>query len=189
MNPQSEKPVNEEVVAVKSIGELIKSINADINAVESLIQGGSLNVSDHDETAEAFGKPESTLREYFNARLRNLSKGITFVKNQRFIDSITVYKNALISRINKIFNPEIYVSDFIGMLNQKLIEMSRMRQANSPDEETEIHIEDLKSEIRSFNSYIKGRGLDTRTKVAIIKANDRIADEYPQLPRIEIELN
>ena len=121
MNPK-ERTYSEEETRRMVLEELVKifpklSTEADL-LEEMFLEDDHFNPN---ASAEAFGKPDITIKEYFEAEMKNLQFGMTFFKGDGQEQNIAKRYEILSSQLDKVFKPEKFIarslSNIMGLIS------------------------------------------------------------------------
>ena len=177
MNPK-ERTYSEEETRRRALEELVK-IFPRLSAEADSLKNMSLE-DDHfspDASAEAFGKPDMTIKEYFEAEMKNLQFGMTFFKGDGKEQNIAKRYEILSSQLDKVLKPEKFIAQSLSTI-MGLISIAK-RGLNSRDIEDlmNFRMSDLENEVLRFNKYlkqIKGFKIEEYALKKISEINDEL---------------
>jgi hypothetical protein len=126
-----------------------------------------------EENAEMFGRSDITLQQYFYNEISNLRAGMSIISDKGVGERLFSEISALLIRIDKVFKPEDFIVEYIGIISAILTNVDNIAHTPGQSKHIPIALTQVGKMVSIFNSFIETRSLeiDDDTREEIIDIN------------------
>lgn len=144
-------------LTVKAVISKITDVAKNITELDINETSKNYEAFDPAEKANVFGKPELTIKEYFESEIKNLKAGIDIITDPNSKEEVFARYSALKMQIDRVFNPEDFTSYCIDIVGGIIKHIDKISNHSSYAEEVMILLSRTEEMVSNFNSYIKVR--------------------------------
>jgi hypothetical protein len=177
MNPKERTYSEEETrqMVLKELVNIFPKLSTEADLLEEMfLEDDHFNPN---ANAEAFGKPDMTIKEYFEAEMKNLQFGMTFFKGDKLEQTITKRYEKLSSQLDKVLKPERFINQSLGNIMSLISITKRGLRSRDIEDLINFRMSDLENEVIKFNKYlkkIKGFEMEEYALKKIFEINDEL---------------